>query len=92
MPLFPTSDGKEAEPPRYRSHKEVWALKIAGVAPQADGSAMLLFEDFGPITVDHDVVRRYMPVVDDYLVIYKPDGYRSISPRSQFEDGYERIA
>ncbi len=80
-------------PPRYRCHKEVSALKIAAVMPQSDGSVALRFEENSPqIIVDHDMVRRYMPIAGDYLVTYDGDGYRSISPRAPFEAGYELIA
>ena len=78
--------------PRYRCHKEVSALKIAAVEPTADGGAALLFEgDFPQINVEHDMVRRYMPIAGDYLVTYDGDRYRSISPAKPFEDGYSRI-
>ena len=90
--LLATIGGKEAPPPRYRSHKEVRALKITDVAPVSDGRAILSVEGgFAPITVVADVVRRYMPIDGDYLVFYD-DGYRSISPRAPFEDGYDRLA
>ena len=90
--LLATVDGGEKPPPRYRSHKKVWALKITDVGPLANGGATLSAEGFLPIMVAADVVRRYMPIAGDYLVIYEPDGYRAISPAVQFEDGYTRIA
>ena len=90
--LLANADGEEAAPPRYRCYKEVSAMKITDVVPTADGGAILRFDGFMPIQVEHDVVRRYMPVDGDYFVIYEPDGYRSISPGSVFEDGYDLIA
>lgn len=90
--LLATLDGKEAPPPRWRCHKEVWALKITEVSPQLGGAAILSFERFAPIEAEAGVVRRYMPIAGDYLVIYEPDGFRSISPRGVFEDGYSPIA
>jgi hypothetical protein len=79
--------------PKYRSHKEVWALKIGdqiGVNP--DGSCYLSIADggFAPVTVPKEVVARYLPMPGDYLVTYE-DGYQSISPAKAFEEGYTRI-
>ena len=79
--------------PRYRSHKEVHALKIAQVlVVNPDGSATLVIDDegFGHVGVEKEVVSRYMPVPGDYLVVYE-DGYRSISPAKAFEEGYTLI-
>ena len=91
MPELPTTDGHEAEPPRYRSHKEVWAVKITDIDLRRNGAVMLSLEaPYAPVPVEHDMVRRYMPVAGDFLMMY-PDGYRSISPKSAFEDGYTRI-
>lgn len=81
-----TGQGDAVPLPRYRCHKEVAALKIAAVAPRADGDAILSFDGWAPVRVSHDMVRRYMPVAGDYLVFYEPDGYRSISPCAAFED------
>ena len=82
------SDGSAgAEMPRYRSHKEVWALKITYV----DGD-LLAFADAGhaPMRVDPKMFARYTPVPGDYFVVYR-DGYESISPGKEFEDGYTHI-
>ena len=97
-------DKAQAEMPRYRCHKEVWALKIAGIkrhneddpGAETDGSAMLMFEEsdpsicYSPIRVDHDYMRKHNPQVGGYYVVYK-DGYKSWSPAEVFEDGYSRI-
>lgn len=85
----------DAKMPRYRSHKEVGALKIASAARvngNAEDDVQLTFDDKGyaPIIVEAASVHRYFPAPGDYLVVYR-DGYRSISPRSEFEDGYTRI-
>jgi len=91
--------GASAEMPRYRSHKEVWALKIArirrdgeGENRETDGSALLDPEDirYGPIHVDHDYMRKHKPHVGGYYVVYK-DGYKSFSPAAAFEEGYTRL-
>lgn len=79
--------------PRYRSHKEVAALKIGPhrtVNP--DGSWTISFEDesYVPVTLASAVCERHSPQPGDYLVIYA-DGYQSISPGDVFEAGYTRI-
>lgn len=82
----------QAEMPRYKSHKEVHALKITGVGPtMGDDSAELFVENpFGPIMVGGPWVRKHQPVVGGYYVIYG-DGYASFSPAKAFEEGYTRI-
>lgn len=88
--------------PRYKSHKEVWALKIAaidldstkaaGEGRETDGSAMItpFDEGFTPFRVDREYVRKHNPQVGGYYVEYK-DGYKSWSPADVFEDGYTLI-
>ena len=82
-----TTSVLDLELPRYRSRKEVRALKIASI-----DEFTLRFSDpgYGPITVEPKVFTRYTPVVGDYYVVYE-DGYVSISPRKAFEEGYTRI-
>lgn len=83
--------------PRYKSHKEVWALKIAS-AEANDTSILLNFveERYAPITLDGDDARRLMKCLEDgaedlgYYVVYK-DGYKSWSPTVAFEEGYTKI-
>lgn len=83
-----------AKMPRYKSHKEVYALKIGNdpIEVLPDGSVVLPIADggFAPVTVKAEVVSRYMPMAGDYYVVYD-DGYQSISPGKAFEDGYTRI-
>lgn len=77
----------------YVSHKRVKAVQIVGVwHPQFNPKRVdALFFDlcdpvfFGPY--DQAMFARYVPVAGDYLVEYE-DGYRSISPKKAFEDGY----
>ena len=88
--------------PKYKSHKEVWALKIKEVildrdkageeGRETDGSATLVFEEDGyaPIKVNHEYVRKHNPKAGGYYVVYK-DGYKSWSPAEAFEEGYTRI-
>ncbi len=88
--------------PKYKSHKEVWALKIAEIKPdsveagkegrETDGSAMIVpvEEGYEPIRVDHSYMRKHNPQVGGYYVVYK-DGYKSWSPAEAFESGHTRI-
>lgn len=87
------------EMPRYKCHKEVWALKIAAITKdgegenrETDGSAMITpAEDgYAPFRVEYDYLRKHNPQVGGYFVVYK-DGYKSYSPAKAFEDGYTRI-
>jgi len=90
------------EMPRYKCHKEVWALKIAEVqldsdkaceeGRETDGSALLVIEDegFSPVRVDHSYMHKHKPEAGGYYVQYQ-DGYTSFSPADAFESGYTRI-
>jgi hypothetical protein len=79
--------GASMEMPRYKSHKQIWALEIATV----DGHH-LTFRDKGyaPILCADEMFSRYVPVPGDYYVQYE-DGYKSFSPRKAFQDGYTRV-
>jgi hypothetical protein len=82
--------------PRYRCHKEVWALKIARISPCSqedtlDGSAVISPEGgYNPFWVSAEYMRKHNPQIGGYYVVYR-DGYTSWSPASEFEDGYTRI-
>ena len=93
----------QREMPKYRCHKEVWALKIAFLAPscgdrvagpneETDGGMICTPADAGytPFKLNPDFVRKYSPKAGGYYVVYK-DGYKSFSPADAFEDGYTRI-
>ena len=85
--------------PRYKSHKLVWALKIAAIAldsvaaqaanRETDGSAIITPADpgFAPFRVEHDYVQKHKPEIGGYYVVYS-DGYKSFSPAKAFEEGY----
>lgn len=73
--------------PKYRCHKEVYALQIKHTV-----GYKLVFVDtrYASIEVEPNMFARYVPVEGDYLVVYK-NGYRSFSPKKEFEDGYSLI-
>lgn len=87
------------EMPRYKCHKDVWALKIAaikrdgdGEGRESDGSAIITPAEgrYAPFAVDANYMHKHKPQVGGYYVVYK-DGYKSWSPASEFEDGYTKI-
>lgn len=90
------------EMPRYRCHKEVWALKIAAIeqAPvdmpalaRSGGMWLLIPENKGysPIPVSHnDYYVKHNPKAGGYYVEYD-DGYKSYSPAAPFEAGYTKV-
>lgn len=75
------------EMPKYRCHKEVWALKIKDF-----DESMLIPEDprYGPISVGLDYLYKHNPYPGGYYVVYE-DGYKSFSPPEAFESGYTLI-
>ena len=83
-----------AEMPRYRSHKEVWALKIAAIEFSVDGSAKIAPADkgYGTVKTGSGYRTRFQGDENDlgYYVVYK-DGYKSWSPTEAFESGYTRL-
>lgn len=91
----------EAEMPRYKCHKEVWALKIAKIdyhgnfnSEGAGGLGATIIPDdprYAAFEVDNRYVMKHAPKVGGYYVVYD-DGYKSFSPAKAFEDGYTKIA
>jgi hypothetical protein len=88
------------EMPRYKCHKEVWALKIKSIeqAPadqeraNAGGDWYIVPEEEGyaRFLVGHDdYIKKHMPEAGGYYVVYD-DGYKSYSPAKAFEEGYTR--
>jgi hypothetical protein len=85
--------------PKYKCHKEVWALKINSVEdlPNPDtsgtsgaashGAILNVEEGFAPIHVDGAFVAKHSPHAGGYFVVYQ-DGYKSFSPAEAFESGY----
>ena len=72
--------------PKYQSHKIVEAMPITGISP---GGAVVVgprHEAFYP--TEAGMASR--AEVGDYAIVY-PDGFKSISPKAAFEDGYTRL-
>lgn len=84
------NSGKEM--PKYKCHKEVWALKIEKFTENPNGSIDLFFEEDGyaPINLDKKYLPKHKPEVGGYYIVYK-DNYRSFSPAKAFEEGYTKI-
>jgi hypothetical protein len=87
------ADGAEMEMPRYVSHKTVHALEIANLTHHPDGSTTMSFMDEGyaglTVPASSDLFARYKPRGGDFYVVYA-DGYKSLSPRKAFLDGYTK--
>lgn len=85
---------EDREMPKYRSHKEVHALKILKVQddldPNEGRTIVPADEGYGPFPVDAGYVRKHNPQAGGYYVVYQ-DGYKSWSPAEAFEGGYTRI-
>ncbi len=82
----------DREMPKYKCHKEVWALKIAEIGEPTDetGTSRTITpaeEGYGPFVVDGEYMARHKPEVGGYYVVYA-DGYKSYSPAKAFEEGY----
>lgn len=83
--------GVQRELPRYKSHKEVWALKIARVDHHVEGGTLFPEDQsYEKIHVDHNYMAKHEPTAGGYYVAYK-DGYKSFSPAEAFEEGYTLI-
>lgn len=83
------------ELPKYRSHKIVWALKIAAISQGPDGSLSIspAEDGYAPFIVPAKFVPKHrdgVPEVGWYWVRYAND-YESFSPAKAFEEGYTRV-
>ena len=98
-----SADQATQEMPRYKCHKEVWALKIKRIDydntqahaenRETDGSALLVFEEedrYAPLRVESSYLKKHDPHFGGYYVVYA-DGYKSFSPAGAFEEGYTRL-
>lgn len=85
--------------PIYTSHKSVRAAKIIGIEHVSLNPGTIerlhleLPDNMGVESLEADqhpgLFRRYTPKEGDYLLVYR-DGYVSICPKTEFEDGYHR--
>ncbi len=81
----------QREMPKYRCHKEVWALKISHISLTQEGATITPEDDgYAPFAVSAGYMKKHRPVAGGYYVVYQ-DGYKSFSPRAAFEAGYSRI-
>ncbi len=88
------------EMPKYKCHKEVWALKIkaiekyneATLSAEMTGTARITpnEEGYAPFQVSGEYMWKHNPEVGGYYVVYK-DGYKSYSPAKAFEEGYSKV-
>jgi len=86
--------------PRYKSHKEVHAMKIGAIEFAHDGSADIapaaIHVACGNVATDKDYRQKYKgelhgdPEKLGYYVLYE-DGYESWSPTKAFEEGYTLV-
>jgi hypothetical protein len=84
------SDNPQRPWPHYRAHKVVQAAPIVGISrnktitvdPSNGANPAEVFEPTEP-------GMKARCVVGDYAMIYR-DGYRSVCPKKEFEDGYTR--
>ncbi|MBT56197.1 MAG: hypothetical protein CMF72_22700 [Mameliella sp.] len=83
------------EMPKYRSHKEVWALRIAAIEVHEDKSATIAPEDEGyaVFKTKPGWAERFKGSEEDHgvYVVYD-DGYASWSPSAAFDKGYTSIS
>lgn len=81
------------EMPRYKSHKTVWALKIAAIEINEDKSAKIApaDKDYATFTTKPGWAERFTGTGEDpgYFVQYA-DGFSSWSPSKAFDEGYKR--
>ena len=87
----------QPEMPKYRSHKEVRALKIKTLEALPDGGLLITPADAGYEQSQYIVPKEFVPLHDParpsvgwYYVVYE-NGYKSFSPPEAFEQGYTRI-
>jgi hypothetical protein len=81
--------------PKYESHKVVQAAKIISTHNDFGEGGRFLWVDPGT-----GVLEKFSPTVDamfdkaevgGYAMLY-PDGFKSVSPKQAFEDGYTVVA
>lgn len=81
------------EMPKYRCHKEVWALKIASIIAAGTATPARIVpadKGYGEIQLSDEYMDKHKPEAGGYYVVYA-DGYKSYSPADAFEGGYTLI-
>lgn len=77
--------------PRYRCHKEVYALQIKDVEPYLEGWNITFVDDrYAARWVSREWFHKHPVEIGGYFVVYQ-DGYESFSPQAAFESGYTRL-
>lgn len=76
------------EMPKYRSHKEVRALKIKSIYKET--CIIVPEENYPTFMVSHEYIDKHKPEAGGYYVQYE-NGYESFSPAKAFEEGYTKI-
>lgn len=84
--------GAVTELPKYKCHKEVWALKIKQVVTNPDGGWVIIPEEKGyaQFDISNEYYEKHKPEIGGYYVVYK-GGYKSFSPAIAFEEGYSLV-
>jgi hypothetical protein len=72
--------------PKYESHKIVQAMPITGITPTGVVLVGAQHEPFHPT----EPAMAARAEVGGYAVIYA-GGFKSVSPKKAFEDGYTRV-
>lgn len=79
------------ELPKYKSHKEVYAIKINKISTSSLNENICDIEtELGVIKVSKQFIIKHDPKIGGYYVQYQ-DGYESYSPASAFEEGYSLV-
>ena len=80
------------ELPKYKCHKQVWALKIRNITTVPSGIAVITPDDdqYAEFVVSKEYGDKHHPMPGGYYVVYE-GGYKSFSPAEAFEAGYTRI-
>lgn len=73
--------------PKYESHKVVRAMPITEIT--SDG-VVLVGDQYEPFQPTEPAMAKRAEV-GGYAVVYA-DGFRSVSPKKAFEEGYKRLA
>lgn len=85
----------DMEMPKYKCHKEVWALKIAEIEvvhieSGAHKEITPADDSYVPFIIDWAYFNKHNPQPGGYYMVYE-DGYKSYSPAEAFESGYTVI-